>query len=109
MKVLQKTNLAQELKFIPREYTNLVDLELRREASRGAVMISDLPAITSGGYLSVESVFDLKEDSFYELTVFNKSGDVIYRDKVLCTNQTNYSILDGMYTARAQNKKYATR
>ena len=103
MKVLQKTNSSQELKFIPREYTDVVDVELRAESSRAVVILSDLNTIVSGGYLLVNSVFDLKEDSFYELTVLNKSGDVIYRDKVLCTNQTNYSILNGMYTARAQN------
>lgn len=58
------------------------------------------------GYLYIIANLSLTEGRFYELTIKdNSNNDVIYRDKVFCTDQTidqdtnnYYSINSGQYT-----------
>jgi hypothetical protein len=38
-------------------------------------------------YLVIENVYSLREYHFYDLTVTDQDGDVIYKDKIFCTNQ----------------------
>lgn len=54
---------------------------------------------TEKGYLVITNTFALTENRFYDLTITNESN-VIYRDKVFCTDQTisDYSVNDGVYT-----------
>ena len=110
MKVLKQSTEEQEFKFIPREYPNLVDVIIRREQTKTEIKIEDIPVLTLGGYGTISRVFDLVEDEYYTITILNiDSDDVIYKDKIFCTNQINYSILNGDFTSRGQNKKYAVR
>jgi len=50
--------------------------------------------VNSNGYMSLTGNFSLKEGTNYSMEVTNTSGDVIYRDVIFCTNQTDYNKFD---------------
>ena len=91
MIVLQESGSAQELKFIPREYT--ADRFVLRDEQKNTETETLATFTESLYYLKTNLVFSLKEGRNYELTVKNGS-DVVYRDKIFCTNQLvdEYSI-----------------
>lgn len=64
-------------------------------------------ADSTGTYLSVTDTVSLKEGNFYSLEVKNGS-DVIYKDKIFCTNQTvsSYSVNNGQYTSNTSNNDF---
>ena len=112
MKVLKETTDVQTLKIIPRIYPEEVDLTIRNETTREETTFLSLPSVFNAGYLDISNVFALKEDTSYTIEVretIANGSDVIYKDKIFCTNQEDYSILDGKYTAREQNRKYTVR
>lgn len=39
------------------------------------------------GYLIVENSYSLVQDRFYDLELIDELGNVIYKDKIFCTNQ----------------------
>ena len=105
MIILKPISTDQTLKFIGRE--NVCDsIVLRDEQDNTEVTINASFSVV-GYYLSADIIFDLKEDRFYNLTAYNGSN-VIYKDKIFCTNQTNYSIHNGDYTQHSSNNDYIT-
>jgi hypothetical protein len=88
---LRETTDVQKIKFIPKELkaTSIV---------LNDVVIDDLEFYIENYYLIVSSVFDLKEGNFYDLIV-KKGTDIVYIDKVFCTNQElkDYTINENTY------------
>lgn len=85
MIILKEQIEPQELKFIPREMSANTII-LRNETTNVETTIAADFSLSSY-YLTTTTVFDLKEDTFYNLTIKNGSN-IVYRDKIFCTNQT---------------------
>lgn len=87
---LRATNEIQSIKFIPKEL-NSTSLTLNGVTFEVEFYIEKY-------YLVVSTVFDLKENEFYDLIVYN-GNDIVYIDKVFCTNQEikDYTINENTY------------
>ena len=92
MKILT-TSSTQTIKFIPRHLVSSVVLTLTDKNTRTSTNI-DVSVVNSDGYMSLTGSFNLKEGTNYSMKVVNQSGDVIYRDTIFCTNQTDYDKFD---------------
>jgi hypothetical protein len=105
MIVLQESGSAQELKFIPREYT--ADRFVLRDEQKNTETETLATFTESLYYLKTDVVFSLKEGRHYELTVKNGS-DVVYRDRIFCTNQSveTYSINNNEYKEHTSTNEF---
>jgi len=105
MIVLRPIQTAQTLKFIPREY-NATKVVLIDESTNKSIEI-EATFIQNSYYLTSEIIFNLIEDRFYNLTVYNVN-DIVYKDKVFCTSQNvlNYSINKDVYTTNVTDNEY---
>lgn len=98
MKILTTSTDAQEMTIIPRSYPALIDIRLRNESTNTVTLIEDVSTTTDKGYLIFSTAYSLTENVFYELTILSGS-DVIYKDKVFCTDQViaNYTLNENEY------------
>ena len=98
MKILTTSTDAQEMTIIPRSYPALIDIRLRDESTNTVTLIEDVSTTTDKGYLIFSTAYSLSENVFYELTILSGS-DVIYKDKVFCTDQViaNYTLNENEY------------
>jgi hypothetical protein len=110
MKVLNNKSEVQTIRIIPRSYPDSLTLSLRDDQTNDVVNYSleglqfntsaelwnlldrDWQADSVGfildkDYLVIDNVYSLREYHFYDLTVTDQDGDVIYKDKIFCTNQ----------------------
>jgi len=96
MKILT-TSATQSIKFIPRaSNASGVILRLTNKNTRGSFLVS-VSAVNSNGYMTITgSAFALVENTNYSMMVLNDdgSGDVLYRDTIFCTNQTDFDKFD---------------
>jgi len=95
MKILT-TSATQSIKFIPRGVEGIVFLKLTDKNTRTSTYVS-VSAVDSNGYMTLTgTTFALVENTNYSMTVFNGdvSGDVLYRDTIFCTNQTDFDKFD---------------
>ena len=58
-------------------------------------------------YVATSKIFPIKQNKYYTLTILNGT-DIVYRDKVFCTNQTieSYSINKDQYIEHTTNNDY---
>jgi cell shape-determining protein MreC len=58
-------------------------------------------------YVATSVIFPIKENKYYTLTILNGT-DIVYRDKVFCTNQViaNYTINKDQYTQHTTSNEY---
>lgn len=105
MIILKEQSTAQTLKFIPRSY-GADTIVLRDETTNEIQTISATFELDSY-YLSTSKIFDLKENTFYNLTIKN-GVEVVYKDKVFCTNQVlkDYTVNKDEYVAHATNNDF---
>tara|TARA_B100001250_G_C19607192_1_gene703292 strand:- start:489 stop:866 length:378 start_codon:yes stop_codon:yes gene_type:complete len=116
MIILQSTTSSQTIKFIPREYessgSNIYNISIKNETTNSEVYNADTNSFTledyfykySAAFTRVKNsvtVSSFDQDTFYILTI-KKSGSVIYKDKIFCTNQTisSYSVNENEYTQK---------
>ena len=92
MKILTTTSI-QTIKFIPRELVSSVTLTLTNKNTRTSSTVSVVVS-NSNGYMSLTGSFSLIENTNYSMEVTKASGDVIYRDTIFCTNQTDFDKFD---------------
>ena len=92
MKILT-TSSVQTIKFIPREPASSVTLTLINKNTRTPFTVS-VGVVNSDGYMSLTGSFSLVEGTNYSMEVTNSSNDVIYRDTIFCTDQTDYEKFD---------------
>lgn len=97
MKLIQ-TNGTKTFKVIPRQFiVGSLNLKLRSESTNTVVSVNTTSTI-DGNYLSFEAIFGtLVENDFFTLEVLNGSN-IIYKDKVFCTNQTINQSNNDYYT-----------
>lgn len=88
MKVLTQSTEAQTLRVIPRSYPTSLTLSLRDDQTNQVVNYT----LTSGfntdkDYLVITNSYSLVENHFYDLTITDQAGNIIYKDKIFCTDQ----------------------
>ena len=112
MIILQKSLTSQTISFIPREYvasgSNIYNISIVNETTNSSVYDEDTNAFTLNDYYyEYSDVFTLVEDTFYTLTI-KKSGSIIYKDKIFCTNQTvtNYSVNNNEYDEQETTNEF---
>lgn len=105
MIILQESASPQTFKVIPRSYT-ATSVSFRHEETN-TVLTYNITPTTTDHYLNITCTPVLKQDHFYELTVYN-GATIIYKDKVFCTNQTvsSYSVNNGEYVTNTTNNDY---
>ena len=107
MIILKESVLSQTFKFIPRIY-EADTLVLKNETTGVEVVYEIIPTIDRY-YLVVSEILDLEQDTFYQMTI--KNGlEVVYKDKVFCTNQNvdSYSVNNNTYVSVSSNNDYIT-
>lgn len=106
MIILKEQNTSQSFKFIPRYYTG-VNLRLVNESS-GEVTSYNVSPERIGYFHQITSILNTKEGNFYSLTVFDENSNVVYRDKVFCTNQeiTEYTINKDEYVQKSSDNEF---
>ena len=111
MKKLTTSASSQTIKIIPRSYvTTSTTLKVRDDSLNEEFSFTVTPTV-DGNYLSISNEYTssgnsiLKEGRTYDLELFDTSSNIIYKDKIFCTDQTvnqnsndYYSINDGEYT-----------
>lgn len=112
MIILQDSDSAQTIKFIPRSYSSTITytVSLISETENKSVYsqnVSDSFNLQDY-YREYSAIFDLKQNNFYMLEISDDSNNIIFKDKVYCTNQTvvDYSINDGVYTTHSSNNEF---
>jgi len=112
MIVLQESTDVQTINFIPRQFTlgNSYNITIVNESTNTEVYNQDTTGISSTLYYnSYSDTFNLKEDVFYNIEI--KNTDIIFRDKIFCTNQIDlpeYSINDGQYISNQTDNEFIT-
>lgn len=110
MIVLQESASAQNLDFIPRSFTsgNTYNVTIVNEQTNTEIYNQDVDTITENLYYNrLNAIFNVKQDNFYMVTV--KSGsDVIFKDKIFCTNQTisDFTVNDSQYTEQETTNEF---
>lgn len=106
MIVLQETNDPQTFSFIPRSdsYDALFLTDDQTNVEEEVTISSN----TIGDYVNtITATFDLKEGHFYNL-VLKDGSDVVFKDKVFCTNQpiVSFSVNNGQYTSNSTTNDF---
>ncbi len=126
MKILTTSTGEQTLRIIPRSYPDEISLVLRDDSTNTEEIyvienlewdnnndqwqLADYDWNETGGfneedgYLVIRNEFSLIEGRYYDLTITDGTN-VIYKDKIFCTDQTidqdtnnYYSVNEGVYT-----------
>lgn len=109
MKILTTSTDSQTIRVIPRSYPEALTMKVRDDSTNEIVtytfessewnyindtweaLNTDWNALEGyfeeGGYLVIENVYTLVENRFYDLELIDGLGNVIYKDKIFCTNQ----------------------
>jgi len=105
MIILRKQTTAQSLTFIPR-VMSANTIVLRNETTSEETTISATFSLSSY-YLTTSTIFDLDENTFYNLTIKN-GANIVYKDIIFCTNQANdtYTVNQNDYVANVTNNEY---
>jgi len=105
MIILREQATAQTLTFIPR-VMSATTIVLRNETTNEETTISATFALSSY-YLTTTTIFDLKENTFYNLTIKN-GNNIVYKDIIFCTNQANdtYTVNQNQYVANVTNNEF---
>lgn len=113
MIVLQESVTAQNINFIPRSYTsgNTYNVSIINETTNAEVYNEDTTEITEILYYNqYNDIFTLKEDTTYNL-IIKEGTDVIFKDKIFCTNQTNlpeYTVNENEYITNDTDNEFIT-
>ena len=94
------TGNAQTFKVIPREYVTNATLTIRDDSSNVNKTYTGLTQTISVNHLQVPITFSpvLTEGRYYDLTLKKPNGNIIYKDKIFCTDQTINQAADQDYT-----------
>lgn len=108
MIILNTNTTAQQLKFIPREYS-ADGIIITDQDTNTPVTYPSLTFVKNKYYLEGNVTFSpaLKEGTFYTLSVLNGTS-VVYKDNIFCTDQSigTYSINKDVYTEHATTNEY---
>ena len=111
--IILSTGLDQGFSIIPKSgsdtYTILMSFE-NQTTKDIYVRFADVNLTNDLCILSNDNLDFLKENDFYNLKVyFGETNEIIYKDIVFCTNQTNYTINESSYVLPTiNNNSYIT-
>jgi hypothetical protein len=88
MHILQVSASPQSITIIPRSFPASVTIALIDE-STNTTATPAVTAASANGFMTLTGTFSLVNNRFYGLKVFN-AGNLIYRDRVFVTSQTEY-------------------
>jgi hypothetical protein len=106
MIVLQETNDPQTFSFIPR--SDSYDALFLTDDQTNVEVEVTISSNTIGDYINtITATFDLTQGHFYNL-VLKDGSDVVYKDKVFCTNQpiVSFSVNNGQYTSNSTTNDF---
>jgi hypothetical protein len=103
MIVLKEIGTAQTVRFVPTRRNAGNRLFLRNETTNVEVEYS-ITCTQVSYYLTFSKILNLEEGHFYTI-VIKQDDELIFRDKVFCTNQTigAYSVNKDEYVQNDQN------
>jgi len=103
MIVLKEIGTAQTVRFVPTRRNAGIRLFLRNETTNVEVEYS-ITCTQVSYYLTFSKILNLEEGHFYTI-VIKQDDELIFRDKVFCTNQTigAYSVNKDEYVQNDQN------
>lgn len=93
MIILLPITTEQTISVMPRDTTNTVtSINLRRDGDGRSETITSVTVVANGNFTNYSfSSTILEEGSTYYMEVTG-DGDLIYRDKIYSTTQTNYTV-----------------
>jgi len=106
MIVLQETNDPQTFSFIPR--SDSYDALFLTDDQTNVEIEVTIDDSVIGDYINtITATFDLIEGHFYNL-VLKDGADVVYKDKVFCTNQpvVSFSVNNGQYVSNSTTNDF---
>lgn len=105
MIILLESVSAQTFTFIPRTLA-ATSMVITDEGQNTSATIAITPSVSTY-YLSVTETLTLVDGRSYTLEVLNGT-DVVYRDKIFCTNQTvsDYSPHNGEYVSNSTDDDF---
>jgi hypothetical protein len=103
MIVLKEIGTAQTVRFVPTRRNAGNRLFLKNETTNVEVEYS-ITCTQVSYYLTFSKILNLEEGHFYTM-VIKQDDELIFRDKVFCTNQTigTYSVNKDEYVQNDQN------
>lgn len=112
------TNPEHKISIIPRKTlfpigtTEELIYSLYNETTKETI-ISEVANVeeTSDIFDVTISDFQLRDNTFYELTIIGNLSKILYKDRIFCTDQNieNFTINDGVYiSAQTNNNNYIT-
>jgi len=110
MIVLQTSDSDQTFSFIPRSYVSgtTYTIKIKNESTNTEVFSSTATTFAEVEYYyQYTNTFTLVEDTMYTLEI--KAGsELIFRDKIFCTNQTisSYSVNNEEYTVQSEENEF---
>jgi len=115
MIIMQDTNNAQVIKFIPRRWVTgrTYNIKVINETTNTIAYNVNSTGITETLYYnSYSAAFpNLKENIYYNLIITGVTvAGITFKDRIFCTNQTvsSYSVNHNEYTAQASANEYIT-
>jgi hypothetical protein len=105
MIILRQQIEPQTISFIPRELS-ATTIVLRNEVTNIETTI-EANFYLFDYYLTAVEVFDLKENTYYNLTIKNGSN-IVYKDKIFCTNQVieDFTVNKNEYVANVTTNEF---
>lgn len=110
MQIINKTAGAKSISISPRSdsYTSIT---IYNELTNKLVPVSAVSLTTNAYYktLNFTIASNLKDESFYYLTMYNGSS-IVYRDKIFVTSQQPevYTVNKDVYTSHTSNNEFIT-
>ena len=106
MIVLQDTNDPQTFSFIPRS-DSYDGLFLTDDQTNVEIEVTIDDSVIGDYINTITATFDLIEGHFYNL-VLKDGADVVYKDKVFCTNQpvVSFSVNNGQYVSNSTTNDF---
>ena len=105
MLILREQATSQTFKVIPRYYA-ADSMTITDEQTRDTITYA-ITITQTDYYAVIAKIITLEEGHTYTLTVFDGT-DVVYKDKIFCTNQTveAYTINNGAYTSNTTDNEF---
>ena len=106
MKVLTTSLDLQTINIQARELV-FDEFVLKNEAENTSINIEGFIYSIGEWYTSISANFELTENFDY-LMVLKNEGEVVYRSKILCTNQNqeNYTVNENQYISPTSNNEF---
>lgn len=110
MQIINKTLGSKSISITPRSdsYTSIT---IYNELTNKIVPVTAVAVTTNSYYstLNFTIAANLKDESFYYLTMYNGSS-IVYRDKIFVTSQQPevYTVNKDVYTSHTSNNEFIT-